>query len=59
MFRRAFDSPADFLDAAREMAESGRPALARLLVEEAAARTSDPAEAERILSDWLGPNRES
>ncbi|WP_063732168.1 hypothetical protein [Streptomyces sp. RTd22] len=58
MTRRTFDNPADHLDAAREMVESGRPALARLLVEEAAALTSDPVEAERILSEWLGPNRE-
>ncbi|MFI0814070.1 hypothetical protein ACH4TX_27925 [Streptomyces sp. NPDC021098] len=58
MARRTFDNPADYLDAAREMAESGRPTLAQLLVEEAAARTGDPVEAERILSDWLGPNRE-
>jgi len=57
MPRRTFEDPADFLDAAREMTESGRPALARLLVEEAAARTTDPVEAERTLDDWLGPNR--
>ena len=59
MPRHTFDTPADFLDAARKMAESGLPALARLLVEKAAALTSDPVEAERIRSEWLGPNRES
>ncbi|MEV0657756.1 hypothetical protein AB0I62_32940, partial [Streptomyces sp. NPDC050395] len=31
----------DYLDAAREMADTGRPTLARLLAEEAAERTAD------------------
>ncbi|MFD8328811.1 hypothetical protein [Streptomyces lydicus] len=56
MALRNFNRPDDFLDAAREMADSGRPALARLLVEEAANRTSDPREAARIRDEWLGPN---
>ncbi|MFF8915078.1 hypothetical protein ACF08M_17600 [Streptomyces sp. NPDC015032] len=51
-----FNRPADYLDAAREMAETGRPTLARLLVEEAISRTTDPAEADRIRAEWLGPN---
>ncbi|WP_019549324.1 hypothetical protein [Streptomyces sulphureus] len=44
----------DFLDAAYEMAATGRPTLARLLAEEAAASVSDPAEAARILRDFPG-----
>ncbi|MDT0341915.1 hypothetical protein [Streptomyces litchfieldiae] len=39
----------EYLDAAREMAATGRPTLARLLAEEAAERTTDPQEAARIL----------
>ncbi|MFC8376719.1 hypothetical protein ACQV4C_14520 [Streptomyces albidoflavus] len=46
----------EFLDAAKEMVESGRPFLAQLLVEEAADRAGDPAEADRIRAEWLGPN---
>ncbi|MEW2123119.1 hypothetical protein AB0891_05270 [Streptomyces sp. NPDC007259] len=56
MAMHRFTDVSDFLNAAREMAESGRPALARLLVEEAADRTTDPAEADRIRAEWLGPN---
>ncbi|GAA2084649.1 hypothetical protein GCM10009801_45950 [Streptomyces albiaxialis] len=44
----------DFLDAAHEMAANGRPTLARLLAEEAAALTTDPEEATRILDDFPG-----
>ncbi|GAA2694437.1 hypothetical protein [Streptomyces lunalinharesii] len=51
-----FNRPTEFLDAAREMAETDRPTLARLLAEEAANRTADPAEADRIRDEWLGPN---
>ncbi|WP_250287344.1 hypothetical protein [Streptomyces atroolivaceus] len=47
-----FNRAADYLDAAREMADSGRPTLARLLAEEAADRTADPAEATRIRSEF-------
>ncbi|OEJ24816.1 hypothetical protein AR457_10345 [Streptomyces agglomeratus] len=46
----------EYLAAAREMADTGRPTLARLLAEEAADRTADPAEAARILSDHPGPS---
>ncbi|MFD8620341.1 MULTISPECIES: hypothetical protein [unclassified Streptomyces] len=49
-----FNRPADYLDAAREMADSGRPTLARLLAEEAADRTTDPAEATRIRAEFPG-----
>jgi hypothetical protein len=48
----SFNTAADYLDAAREMAVSGRPALARLLAEAAAELTPDPAEAARILDDF-------
>ncbi|WP_165956241.1 hypothetical protein [Streptomyces hainanensis] len=41
-------TPCEFLDAAREMATTGRPVLARLLAEDAADRTPDPREAARI-----------
>jgi hypothetical protein len=51
-----FDTAADYLDAARQMAVSGRTALARLLAEEAADRVTDPAEAARILRDFPGPS---
>jgi hypothetical protein len=50
----SFNRPADFLDAAREMADSGRPTLARLLAEEAADRTPDPDAAARILAEFPG-----
>ncbi|GGS07950.1 hypothetical protein GCM10010269_53810 [Streptomyces humidus] len=50
-----FNTAADYLDAAREMAASGRPALARLLAEEAADRTPDPTEAARILNAFPAP----
>lgn len=51
-----FTRAADFLDAAREMADSGRPALARLLAEEAADRTPDPDAAARIRAEFPGPS---
>ncbi|MEU9876683.1 hypothetical protein [Streptomyces phaeochromogenes] len=54
MPRFTFDRPADFADAAREMADSGRPTLARLLAEEAADRTPDPDAAARILAEFPG-----
>ncbi|MER5549464.1 hypothetical protein ABT072_45470 [Streptomyces sp. NPDC002589] len=47
-----FNRPSDYVDAAREMADSGRPTLARLLAEEAADRTQDPHEAARILAEF-------
>ncbi|WP_046506423.1 hypothetical protein [Streptomyces odonnellii] len=50
----SFNRAADYLDAAREMADSGRPTLARLLAEEAADRTGDPGEAARILDSFPG-----
>ena len=53
-----FTTAADFLAAAREMAASGRPTLARLLAEEAAQRTTDPQEAARILHAFPGPHRQ-
>ncbi|WNM35129.1 hypothetical protein RKE30_34575 [Streptomyces sp. Li-HN-5-11] len=49
-----FNRPSDYLDAAREMADTGRPTLARLLAEEAADRTSDTAEKARILDEFPG-----
>ncbi|MFJ8392055.1 hypothetical protein [Streptomyces sp. NPDC094144] len=49
-----FNHPADYIDAAREMVASGRPTLARLLAEEAADRTTDPAEADRIRNEFSG-----
>ncbi|WP_112494255.1 hypothetical protein [Streptomyces qinglanensis] len=45
----------DYLDAAHEMAHTGRPTLARLLAEEAATRTDDPDEAARILRHFPAP----
>jgi hypothetical protein len=51
---RTFDRSSDYLDAAREMADSGRPALARMLAEEAADRTPDPQEAAGILAQFPG-----
>ncbi|MFF4907625.1 hypothetical protein ACFY2T_22435 [Streptomyces sp. NPDC001260] len=55
-----FNTAADYLDAARQMALTGRAALARLLAEEAADRTPNPAEAARILNDFpaLEPRQE-
>ncbi|MCX5398173.1 hypothetical protein [Streptomyces sp. NBC_00102] len=47
-----FNRPADYLDAAREMAKTGRPTLARLLAEEAADRTADTTEADRIRAEF-------
>ncbi|MFD2689587.1 hypothetical protein ACFS5L_32835 [Streptomyces phyllanthi] len=47
---------ADYLEAARQMAVTGRTSLARLLAEEAADRTSDTSQAARILSDFPGPS---
>ncbi|MFE1749198.1 hypothetical protein ACFW88_01355 [Streptomyces anandii] len=46
------NTAADYRDAARQMALTGRTALARLLAEEAADRTPNPAEAARILNDF-------
>ncbi|MGW7504298.1 hypothetical protein ACWGIR_22590 [Streptomyces albidoflavus] len=51
-----FNTAADYLSAARQMAVTGRATLARLLAEEAADRTSDPAEAARILREFPGPD---
>ena len=51
-----FNTAADYLEAARQMAATGRPTLARLLAEEAADQTSDPAEAARILREFIGPS---
>ncbi|WP_330282942.1 hypothetical protein [Streptomyces sp. NBC_00588] len=51
---RTFDRPSDYLDAAREMADSGRSTLARMLAEEAADRTPDPTEAARIRAEFPG-----
>ncbi|MFI0739961.1 hypothetical protein ACH4PU_18020 [Streptomyces sp. NPDC021100] len=53
---RSFNRASDYLDAAREMADTGRPTLARLLAEEAADRTTDPNEAARILAEFPGPS---
>ncbi|WP_185931443.1 hypothetical protein [Streptomyces sp. WAC08401] len=47
-----FNTAADYLQAAREMAASGRTTLARLLAE----LTPDPTEAARILDTFLGPS---
>ncbi|WP_406394416.1 hypothetical protein [Streptomyces sp. NBC_00887] len=49
-----FNRPADYVAAAREMADAGRPTLARLLAEEAADRTDNPADAARILNEFPG-----
>ncbi|MCH5676914.1 hypothetical protein [Streptomyces gilvus] len=49
-----FNTVADYLEAARQMAATGHPTLARLLAEEAADRTSNPAEAARILNEFPG-----
>jgi len=54
---RTFNTAADYLDAAREMARSNRWALARLLAEEAVDRTPDAAQAARILAEFPAPNR--
>ncbi|MET7653405.1 hypothetical protein [Streptomyces sp. NPDC005486] len=51
---QTFNTPADYVDAAREMADAGRPALARLLAEEAADRTPDPNASARILAEFPG-----
>ncbi|MFD9323650.1 hypothetical protein ACFWDQ_39465 [Streptomyces sp. NPDC060053] len=51
---QTFNTPADYVDAAREMADAGRPALARLLAEEAADRTPDSNAAARILAEFPG-----
>ncbi|MGW1835854.1 hypothetical protein [Streptomyces sp. NPDC002067] len=47
---------AELLEWARLLVQSNRPALARLCVEEAAKRTTDPREAARLRAEWLGPN---
>ncbi|WP_406414996.1 hypothetical protein [Streptomyces sp. NBC_01614] len=49
-----FNHPSDFLDAAREMADTGHLTLARLLAEEAADRTPDPEAKAAILSEFPG-----
>ncbi|MFB8126199.1 hypothetical protein ACFVG1_32985 [Streptomyces bacillaris] len=54
MTANTFNHAADYLDAAREMADTGRPTLARLLAEEASARTADPKNAARILAEFPG-----
>ncbi|MGW4924416.1 hypothetical protein [Streptomyces parvulus] len=54
MTSNTFTHATDYLDAARELADSGRPTLARLLAEEASARTSNPADAARILAEFPG-----
>jgi hypothetical protein len=51
-----FNTAADYVEAARQMATAGRPALARLLAEEAVDRVSDPADAARILREFPGPS---
>ncbi|WP_432139406.1 MULTISPECIES: hypothetical protein [unclassified Streptomyces] len=51
-----FNTAADYLEAAREMAATGRTTLARLLAEEAADRTSDAEETARILREFPGPS---
>ncbi|WP_031154849.1 hypothetical protein [Streptomyces xanthophaeus] len=48
---------ADFLDAAHEMAAAGHPTLARLLAEEAADRTENPADKADILREFNGRDR--
>ncbi|MEU2587987.1 hypothetical protein ABZ612_34930 [Streptomyces avermitilis] len=50
----SFNTLADYLKAAREMADTGRPTLARLLAEAAADQTPDPDEAARILREFPG-----
>ncbi|MFI0510489.1 hypothetical protein ACH3Y9_10935 [Streptomyces sp. WSLK1-5] len=52
--KQPFDHPDDFLNAAREMADAGRPTLARLLAEEAANCTPDPNTAQQILAEFPG-----
>lgn len=52
----AFNTAADYLRAAHEMAASGRTTLARLLAEAAAELTPDPTEAARILNGFPGPS---
>ncbi|MFR9794620.1 hypothetical protein ACL02U_01720 [Streptomyces sp. MS06] len=49
-----FNTAADYLDAARQTADSGHTTLARLLAEEAADRTQDPDQAARILREFPG-----
>ncbi|MBT2366894.1 hypothetical protein J7E88_16650 [Streptomyces sp. ISL-10] len=44
----------EYLQAAREMADAGRHTLVRLLAEEAAERTADPAAAACIRSAFPG-----
>ncbi|MFE1909633.1 hypothetical protein [Streptomyces anandii] len=51
---QTYNRATDYLNAAREMADSGRPTLARLLAEEAADRTPNPNEAARILDEFPG-----
>lgn len=51
---QTFDHPSDYMNAAREMAATGRPTLARLLAEEAADRTPNPQDKARILAEFPG-----
>jgi len=46
---------ADYLDGARAMTAANRPYLARLLAEEAAERTTDPATAAGIRASFPDP----
>ncbi|MGD6752289.1 hypothetical protein [Streptomyces sp. BH105] len=46
---------ADYLDAAREMAATGRPYLAYLLADTAAEQTTDPALARSIRAQFPEP----
>lgn len=51
---QTFNRPSDYVGAAREMASSGRPTLARLLAEEAADLTPDSDAKARILAEFPG-----
>ncbi|WP_320777902.1 hypothetical protein [Streptomyces sp. CRN 30] len=51
---QTFNRPSDYVDAAREMAATGHPTLARLLAEEAADRTANPDDKARILAEFPG-----
>ncbi|MGC9378700.1 hypothetical protein [Streptomyces sp. MH13] len=53
---QTFNRPSDYIDAAREMAAAGRPALARLLAEEAADSTPNQQDKARILAEFPGPS---
>ncbi|NBM17064.1 hypothetical protein [Streptomyces sp. GC420] len=47
-----FDTFNDYLDAAREMARTGHPTLARLLAEEAAERATNPDETALVRGEF-------